>query len=104
MGDQGVIIQTMKKYIVYVDDNYHNGDEKERYTLGEFKTRDEALAACKNKVEEYFQRIEKGKHSFTELWQGYMIYGEDPFIYNDDDKVPFSAWEYAKQRCREHSA
>jgi TRAP-type mannitol/chloroaromatic compound transport system substrate-binding protein len=98
------MIQVMKKYIVYVDDNYHSGDEKERYKLGEFETRDEALTACKNKVDEYFQRIEKGKYSYKELWEGYMMYGEDSFIFNDDTNNRFSAWEYAKQRCREHSA
>jgi len=97
------MIQAMKKYVVYVDDNYHHGDEEERYLLGEFNTREEALLACKNKVEEYFQRIEKGKYSFTELWQGYIMYGEDPFIGNDDNQDSFSAWEYAKQRCREYA-
>jgi hypothetical protein len=94
----------MNKYLVYVDDNFHNGDESERYKLGEFETREEALAACKQKVEEYFERIEKNKYSFKELWEGYMLYGEDPYISNDDSAEKFSAWEYAKQRCMEHSA
>ncbi len=94
----------MGKYLVYVDDNFHSGDESERYKLGEFETREEALAACKQKVEEYFERIKRGEHSFQELWEGYMLYGEDPFIINDDDADRFSAWEYAKQRCQEYSA
>jgi hypothetical protein len=94
----------MDKYGVYVDDNYHQGDEKERYFLGEFATREAALAACVAKVEEYFERIEKGKYSFQELWEGYMLYGEDPFIINDDPGQKFSAWDYAKQRCREYAA
>ncbi len=98
------IIQRMGKYIVYVDDNFHNGDESERYKLGEFETREEALNACKVKVNEYFERIEKNKYSFKELWEGYMLYGEDPFISNDDSSDKFSAWKYAKQRCMEHSA
>lgn len=94
----------MAKYLVYVDDNFHRGDESERYKLGEYQTRDEAVAVCKSKVEEYFEQIQKGKHSFKELWEGYMLYGEDPFISNDDAETRFSAWEYAKQRCREHAA
>jgi len=94
----------MKKYLVYVDDNFHQGDEGERYKLGEFQTRDEALAACKQKVEEYFDRIKKGEYSYKELWEGYVLYGEDPFIINDDQAEKFSAWGYAKQRCQEHSA
>jgi hypothetical protein len=92
------------KYVVYVDDNFHHGDESERYKLGEFGTREEAVAACRAKVDGYFERIEKGKHSFKELWEGYMLYGEDPFISNDDPKARFSAWGYAKQRCMEYAA
>jgi hypothetical protein len=94
----------MAGYEVYVDDNFHNGDEKERYRLGIFNTREEAVAACAAKVEEYFERIEKGKYSFKELWEGYMMYGEDPFISNDDGSEKFSAWNYAKTRCAEHAA
>lgn len=94
----------MPKYIVYVDDNYHFGDESERYKLGEFETREEALVACKNKVDEYFERLKKGEHTYQELWEGYMLYGEDPYIFNDDSGIKFSAWEYAKERCREYAA
>jgi hypothetical protein len=39
--------------------------------------------------------------SFKELWEGYMMFGEDPFIVSDDINCRFSAWTYAKQRCRE---
>jgi hypothetical protein len=98
------IIHAVSKYLVYVDDNFHSGDESERYRLGEFETREEALAACKQKVDEYFERIERGKYSFKELWEGYMLYGEDPFISNDDDIERFSAWQYAKHRCLEYAA
>lgn len=93
----------MENYVVYVDDNFHSGDESARYRHGEYQTREEAVAVCKSKVDEYFERIEKGKHSFNELWEGYMLYGEDPFIGNDDDGKRFSAWDYAKQRCLEYA-
>ncbi len=96
------ILYAMKKYTVMVDDNCHHGEEKARTRMGEFDSREEAVAACKARVEDYFSRIEAGKYSFTELWQGYMMYGEDPFISNYDEGRHFSAWEYAKQRCREH--
>jgi hypothetical protein len=94
----------MNTYLVQVDDNFHDGEESERYLLGEFESREKALAACRAKVEEYFDRIEKGKYSFKELWEGYKLYGEDPFIINDDQEEKFSAWEYAKQKCLEYSA
>lgn len=94
-------MHVMKKYLVYVDDNFHIWDESERYKLGEFDTREEAITTSKLKVDEYFERIKKGEHSFKELWEGYILYGEDPFISNDDNEIQFSAWEYAKQRCLE---
>jgi len=93
----------LKKYDVYVDDNFHPGDIDERYHLGTFDTREEALAACRRKVDEYFEQIDKGLYSFKELWEGYMIFGEDPFIYNDDKNKHFSGWDYAKTRCREYA-
>ncbi|MBW2109410.1 MAG: hypothetical protein JRI36_12215 [Deltaproteobacteria bacterium] len=91
------------KYVVYVDDNFHYEDESERYKLGEFDSCDEAINACKKIVNEYFQKLERGKSSFDELWGGYMLYGEDPFISTTDPDCKFSAWEYAKKRCREFS-
>lgn len=97
-------MHVMDKYVVYVDDNFHSGDESERYKLGEFETREQALAACQQKVNEYFEKIEKGKYSFKELWEGYMLYGEDSFIINDEKGKSFSAWEYAKEKCLEYSA
>jgi hypothetical protein len=94
----------MSKYLVYVDDNFHYGDESERYKLGEFETREEALVACKQIVDDYFKELEKGKYSYKELWDGYVLYGEDPFIIGDNPEERFSAWEYAKQRCHEYAS
>jgi hypothetical protein len=94
----------MSKYVVFVDDNYHHGDENERYRLGEFDTREQAVEACKKKVDEYFEQLKKSEYGFKELWEGYMLYGEDPFISSDDDANRFSAWEYAKLRCMEYSS
>ena len=91
----------MIKYIVYVDDNYHHGDESERYKLGEFSSCKEATEACKKIVDEYFNRITRGKNTFKEIWDGYTLYGEDPFIVSEDQECKFSAWDYAKQRSRE---
>ena len=94
----------MQKYTVYVDDNFHSGDPAERYRLGEYDSREEALDACRQKVDEYFERIVKGRYSFKELWEGYILYGEDPFISSDPQEDRFSAWEYARQKCLEYSA
>lgn len=89
------------KCVVYVDDNSHHGDESERYKLGEFGSCEEAVAACKKKVDEYFSRLERGKQGFDELWRGYTMYGEDPWISGEGCR--FSAWDYAKEKCREYA-
>ena len=41
------------KYTVFVDDNFHMGDEEERYRLGEYDSCEEAVAACKMIVDEF---------------------------------------------------
>mgnify|MGYP003382848982 CR=1 FL=1 len=85
------------RFIVLVDDNYHFMEEEARYCLGEFSSEAEALAAARKVVDEFlFQHYAPGVTADT-LWESYMAFGEDPWIENHD----FSAWEYAKDRCRE---
>ena len=93
----------MSKYIVYVDDNFHYMDESQRYKQGEFDTKEEAITQCKKIVDDFFEPHLNDKLSYRELWEGYMMFGEDPFIITEDKTCQFSAWEYAKQRCRELS-
>ncbi len=90
-----------KKYLVYVDDNFHFLDENERYRLGEFETCEEAMAACKKIVDEFLEKGYKEGMSFEELYSGYTGFGEDPFIISDDKACFFSAWDYAKKRSAE---
>ncbi len=92
-----------KTYAVYVDDNSHHGDKSERYKLGDFRTCEEAVKACKKIVDEFFEKAKPGESSYKELWSGYMMYGEDPFIVCDDEGCGFSAWDYARQKCKELS-
>ena len=99
----GYVQPLMGKYVVYIDDNFHYMEEGSRIKLGQFEICEEAVNACKGIVEEYFSKLES-KHSFKELWEGYMLYGEDPFIVTDDANCKFSAWDYAKQRCKEFSS
>ena len=90
-----------KKYEVYVDDNFHFLDESKRYRLGEFKTCEEAVAACKKIVDDFLEKGYKKGMSFKELYEGYTGFGEDPFIISGDKTCFFSAWTYAKKRCAE---
>jgi len=94
------LLDHYKKYVVYVDDNFHYMDESERYKLGEFETCEEATAVCRRIVDEFLEQgYEKGM-SFKELYKGYIGFGEDPFIVSGDKTCFFSAWDYAKERCR----
>ncbi|MBI3473256.1 MAG: hypothetical protein HY013_18025 [Candidatus Solibacter usitatus] len=89
-----------KRYTVYVDDNYHYMDESERYKLGEFDDCPSAIAACKKIVEESLAQC-GAQQTADEMFRGYTGFGEDPWISSDDDGCKFSAWDYAKERCRE---
>jgi len=89
------------KYTVYVDDNFHYGEKEECYKLGEFDSCQEAVNACIKIVEEFIKQGYSEKMSFKELWEGYMMFGEDPFIQSNDPNCKFSAWTYAKQLCKE---
>lgn len=88
-------------YVVMVDDNFHYMDEEERYKYGEFADAGLAIEHCRRIVDEYLDSAYKAGMSESELWSNYVLFGEDPFILSvDAPEVRFSAWEYAKERCR----
>jgi len=89
-------------FTVFVDDNYHVYDEDERYTHGVYATYSEALAVCKAIVDKWLTESYTPGKSADQLYEGYVGYGEDPFIVGPDTgEERFSAWGYAKQRCAE---
>lgn len=89
------------KYMVLVDDNFHYMDESERYTHGEYDSAEDAIAECKKMVDEFLTENYKDGISADDLYSYYKGFGEDPFIGSDDTECKFSAWNYAKERCRE---
>lgn len=89
-------------YVVMVDDNYHYMDESERYRAGEFETSEEAAVLCRQIVDEYLESALEPGMTAQSLWDSYKCFGEDPFILSvEAPRVPFSAWDYARQRCFE---
>ena len=90
-----------KPYIVYVNDNFHYMDESERYKLGEFDDCQSAVAACKRIVDEFLEKT--ASVSADDLFEQYTTFGEDPWISSSDADCKFSAWTYARERCRELS-
>jgi len=70
----------------------------------EYDSCEEAVATCKEIVDRFFEHVNANKFSFEELYSGYTMFGEDPFIVSDDERCMFSAWDYAKKRCLEMCA
>jgi len=89
------------KYTVFVDDNSHYMDKKERYKLGDFDSPAEAVAAAKKIVDDFLNSNHTTGRSAVELLAAYKSFGEDPWISSDDAGCKFSAWDYAQRRCRE---
>jgi hypothetical protein len=93
----------MPRYKVMVDDNFHHMDEEERYEHGVYETVEEAIAACHAIVNHSLQKAYKPGISAEALYELYTHFGDDPFIVvvdGADEKVEFSAWDYAKARSR----
>jgi hypothetical protein len=88
-------------YTVFVDDNFHYMDEDERYKLGEFATYEDAVVACEQIVDEYVLADLEPGMTARELYRRYISFGEDPWISNPGEHPHFSAWDYARARCKE---
>ena len=87
---------------VFVDDNFHYRDEEERYELGKFTTAEDAIRAAQRIVDEYLADAYRPGMTADVLFRSYTSFGEDPFIVAPStEKVDFSAWSYARQRCAE---
>ena len=82
------------KYKVIVDDNYHHGDESERYPVGSYDSLEEAINKCKElTIEslEYFYETGITPENLSAQW---ALFGEDPYIFGGEGSVPFSARKF----------
>ncbi|QKC82617.1 hypothetical protein EB232_14240 [Mesorhizobium sp. NZP2077] len=89
-------------YQVFVDDNFHYRDESHRYLDGQFATYDEAVAHCRAIVDGDLENAFKPGATAEERFATYSLFGLDPFIKTPPERrvdPPFSAWDYAKERC-----
>ena len=94
----------MPNYRVLINDNAHYMDESERADHGIFANADEAIAACNNIVDDELHTMWKPGTTAKELYKLYVAFGPDPFVVPlnpKDPDVEFSAWTYAKERCKE---
>jgi hypothetical protein len=92
-----------KGYRVMVDDNFEYMDEDARWELGEYATFEEAVAASKKMVEDFFSDAEPGQTA-KQLYDGYVMFGDDPWIIEfggaEQAAKRFSAWDYAKEHAK----
>ena len=90
----------MTKYVVFVDDTFHRMNESHRYKLGEYDSCNKVMNECMKIVDEFIDKAYDEKISYQDLYRGYTMYGEDPFILSEEQTYEFSAWSYAKKRCQ----
>ena len=94
----------MTRYQVLVYDNNHYGDESERTDYGVFPSAEEAIAKSKWIIDNDLTWMWMPAMSAADLYQLYICWGPDPVVVPldpSDPEVAFSAWPYAKERCRE---
>jgi hypothetical protein len=89
------------KYKVLVDDNFNYMDEDSRYTHGSYDNAEEAIAAAQSIVDSSLESLYKEGFTADQLFEQYKSLGEDPFITPKDNSVSFSAWDYAREKCKE---
>ena len=89
-------------FTVRVRENAHYMDESEGYTLGPFPTYEAAEAKCRAIVDEFLTASAKPGKAADALFSLYTTFGEDPSVVgNAPPGGAFSAWDYARRRCRE---
>jgi hypothetical protein len=88
-------------YKVVVQDNFHWWDETERYEFGTFTTWDEAVDACKNKIEQELEKFFEPGMDANQLYDHYIQMADEPFILASaaDAYGDFSESEYAMRHC-----
>lgn len=108
------------RYLVRVADNFQYMDSSEWYELGRFAALDEAIEASCKLVTRWLEASYKPGMTATDLYDSFVMFGDDPFItdtYAEMDadeleeaepdaeatdvselpEVLFSAWQFAKR-------
>ena len=93
----------MPRYRVVVYDNFHYQEADARTEAGVYETVDAAIAACRGIVDRWLAEEMRPGISAESLYDRYVSFGDDPSIVAIDgaeEGAAFSAWTYAKERCR----
>jgi hypothetical protein len=88
-------------YTVFVAENSAHMDRSAERRLGDFATWDEAVAAAREIVERSLRELHAPPMGAGHLFRLYTLFGEDAHVVPADESRPFSAWDYARERCRQ---
>ena len=90
------------QFKVKVDDNYNYMDESARYDAGTYDSLEEAIEKCKEITIESLKYVyEEGIDAAT-LKAQWSLFGEDPFVFGGEGRVPFSARAFiSSELCQE---
>jgi hypothetical protein len=94
----------MPRYRVVTTDNFHYMETRKDADSGVFESYEAAAAACREIVDRSLAWHHKPGMTAKRLYDDYQDFGDDPYIVAIDGAPHgerFSAWTYAKQRCRE---
>lgn len=75
-------------------------DESERIAHGEYSSCEMAIKECQKIVDDYLESAYEPGMTADQLYESYTGFGDDPFIESEDKICDFSAWKYAKSRCK----
>jgi hypothetical protein len=90
------------QFVLHVADNFHYVDKSQVYEKGRYSSFAAALAEAKDMVDHFLEAEYEPGMSAEHLYAQYTSFGDDPYIAGPGlTGVPFSAWDYAKQRCEE---
>jgi hypothetical protein len=89
-------------YLLFIDDNFHYQDEEERIGPIPFERAEDALGKAREIVDDFLNSGYKPGMTADELYSSYTSFGDDPFIRCEGvEKIEFSAWDYARERCKQ---
>ena len=84
----------MPEFTVQVDDNFHYGDESERYSAGSFDSMEEAIKKCEEIVVRSLKEFYKDGITADQLKAQWLMFGDDPFVVGPAEGVPYSARDF----------
>jgi hypothetical protein len=93
----------MPRYRVVTADNFHYMEDEANAGSGVFETYDAAVAACREIVDRSLAWHHKPGMTADQLYETYIDFGDDPFVValgSAPAGERFSAWTYARERCR----